>query len=101
MGRHRRPYGHRCNVSVDPDWYDNWGHLDAASPLVGAGDPTESDPDGSTADPGLFGGSSADDWDLDGDGYTSWWLPGPYSAATSPGLDCNDRDVSVYPGAGC
>ena len=47
------------------------------------------------------GGPGADEWDRDGDGYFSWWLPGAYDPATSPGLDCDDADATVYPGAGC
>lgn len=95
------PTGTDANASVDPAWYDDLGHLDAASPLLDVGDLVDPDPDGSAADPGIFGGAGADDWDLDGDGYTSWWLPGSYDAATSPGFDCDDEDASVYPGAGC
>lgn len=95
------PTGSDGNLSVDPTWYDTTGHLDAASPLVGGGDPADPNPDGSPGDPGIFGGSGADGWDLDGDGYASWWLPGPYDPATSPGLDCDDGDAAVYPGAGC
>jgi hypothetical protein len=95
------PTGSDGNLSADPIWYDTVGHLDAASPLIGAGDPADPNPDGSPGDPGIFGGSGADGWDLDRDGYASWWLPGPYDPATSPGLDCDDGDAAVYPGAGC
>ncbi len=95
------PAGSNGNVSVAPDLYDAVGHLGSASPLVDAGDPALLDPDGSASDIGLFGGAGADDRDLDGDGWPSWWLPGAYDAATSPTLDCDDEDATVYPGAGC
>lgn len=95
------PIGTNGNISADPDLYDSLGHLNTTSPLVDAGDPAILDPDGSPSDIGAFGGPGADDWDLDGDGYFSWWLPGAYDPATSPGMDCNDEDATVYPGAGC
>ena len=68
---------------------------------VDAGDPSTQDPDGSPADIGIYGGAEASDWDIDQDGYFEWWLPGPYDPATSPGLDCDDRDAAMYPGTGC
>jgi len=76
-------------------------HLQAASPLVDAGDPTRSDPDGSVLDPGLYGGPAAADHDRDRDGFYGYWLPGPYSPTTSPGLDCDDDNATVRPGDGC
>jgi hypothetical protein len=95
------PTGTDGNLSVDPDLLGDDGHLAATSPLVDAGDPTLVDPDGSPADIGPFGGPGAAGWDLDGDGFPAWWLPGAYDAATSPGLDCEDADATVFPGAGC
>jgi len=103
------PTGTDGNVSVASEFLDgapadpyDWDlHIAATSPLVDAGDPTLLDPDGSPSDIGAYGGEYADSWDLDWDGYPEWWLPGPYSAATSPGLDCDDRDADVYPGQGC
>ncbi len=66
------------------------------SPLVDAGDPSLSDPDGSRSDIGAFGGESANpgvepdeplpDIDGDGDGYPA-------------SLDCDDADSAVNPGA--
>ena len=49
------------------------------------------------------GGPNADLWDLDGDVYPLWWMPGPYDASTYPaaGWDCDDSDADVYPGSGC
>ncbi len=76
-------------------------HLSTASPLVGAGDPALADPDGSVTDMGAYGGAEAASWDLDWDGYDEWWLPGPYDAATSPGMDCDDADEGIYAGNGC
>ncbi len=103
------PTGADGNVAVDPLFLDltdpdplAWDvHLDASSPLVDAGDPAEADPDGSLPDMGPYGGSWADSFDLDWDGYFEWWLPGPYDPVTSPGMDCDDLDDGVYPGAGC
>ena len=67
------------------------------------GDPSIQDPDGGLSDPGAFGGEEADGWDLDLDGYPSWWQPGEYDDTEHPqqGLDCDDRNRTVYPGAGC
>lgn len=95
------PTGEDGNVAVDPAWFDDAYHLDPASPLVDVGDPADLDPDGSPADLGIFGGIDSTGWDLDGDGYAAWWLPGAYDPATSPGFDCDDNDASTYPGAGC
>lgn len=89
------------NIWVHPGFYDEAGHLKTTSALIDAGDPAIVDPDGSTSDIGLFGGPGAEDLDLDFDGFQSWWLPGAYDPATSPGLDCDDEDASVYPGSGC
>ena len=93
------------NLSVDPQYLDissadplDWDlHLSAASPLIDAG--SGLDPDGSPADIGAFGGPNADLWDLDGDGWPSWWQPGAYEPVTYPalGLDCDDRDPDVGP----
>jgi len=58
----------------------------ADSPLLDAGDPSLVDPDGSRADIGVTGGPSAGWEDLDGDGSPS-------------GLDCDDAQADVYPGA--
>ncbi len=101
------PTGTSGNLSLDPGFLDTSGgdpvywdlHLSATSALVDQG--SGSDPDGSTADIGPYGGADADGWDLDRDGYYEWWKPGAYDAATSPGMDCDDRDDGVYPGSGC
>ncbi|MDP7111941.1 MAG: hypothetical protein QGH45_08250 [Myxococcota bacterium] len=50
---------------------------------------------------GSYGGPGGESWNLDWDGYDEWWLPGPFDPATSPGMDCDDGDVGVFPGAGC
>lgn len=95
------PSGVDGNVSVDPLFEDDAYHLSATSPLLDAGDPAILDPDGTTSDMGAWGGPGAASFDLDGDGYAAWWLPGAYDAATSPGADCDDDDATVHPGAGC
>jgi hypothetical protein len=97
------------NLDVDPLFMDQtavdplqWNlHLSPYSPLVDAGYTGAQDPDGSRSDMGAYGGLGADSWDLDGDGYPEWWLPGPYDPATSPGMDCHDGDATLYPGSGC
>ncbi len=94
------PTGTDGNVSVDPVLLGG-GQLDASSPLLDAGDPSLTDPDGSRSDIGAFGGAGASSWDADGDGFPAWWLPGSYDAATSPGADCDDDDATVYPASGC
>jgi hypothetical protein len=78
-------------------------HLSASSTLVDTGSPAEVDPDGGPADIGGYGGADAAGWDLDRDGYGSWWQPGPYDPLFYPGLglDCDDLDPAVFPGAGC
>jgi hypothetical protein len=101
------PTGLSGNLSEDPRFLDLspadpllWDlHLDPASLLVDAG--SQYDPDGGDGDIGAYGGSWADDWDLDQDGFPEWWLPGPYDPATSPDLDCDDGDPFVMPGDGC
>jgi len=105
------PIGIGGNQSVDPDHLDtaaieaaDWDlHLLETSALVDAGHSTFADPDGGPSDIGAFGGLEAELWDLDGDGFPSWWQPGPYDAATYPdlGWDCDDLNRGVYPGNGC
>ncbi len=72
-------------VEVDPCWdllagsALEWDlHQDEASPLADAGHPKLLDPDGDLNDAGAYGGS----------------YPGL-------GLDCDDMDDAVHPGAGC
>ncbi len=99
------------NLTAEPMFADTTGadpaswnlHLQTASELVDAGDAFFLDPDGTISDMGAFGGPGADGWDLDSDGYPSWWQPGPYDPATFPaqGWDCDDTDPAVYPGSGC
>ncbi|MDP7114743.1 MAG: hypothetical protein QGH45_22410, partial [Myxococcota bacterium] len=103
------PVGQNGNVAVNPEFLKSapsdpidWDlHVQPWSPLVDAGDPARADPDGSTSDIGTFGGPEATSWDLDGDGFPVWWLPGAYDAATSPGMDCDDGDPQVFPLSGC
>jgi hypothetical protein len=105
------PTGSYGNLSVDPQLLDLGGvdplewdlHLDTSSPLVDAGDSGILDPDSGTSDVGAYGGPQAEDWDRDDDGYEDWWQPGPYDGVYYPpmGLDCDDLDPAIYPGAGC
>ena len=105
------PTGARGNLGVspsftNPSWPGNdptaWDlHLDPGSPVVDAGHPGVVDPDGGRSDMGAYGGPGAAGWDLDHDGFFEWWLPGPYDPATSPGMDCDDRDPTIHPGSGC
>ena len=89
------------SLATDPSFWNV--RLMVASPMIDAGDPTVLDPDGSPSDMGAFGGPGADQWDLDGDGFPSWWQPGPYDYGSYPALgwDCDDLDASVFPGTGC
>jgi hypothetical protein len=105
------PTGTNGNISVDPQYLDStpaeirdWDlHLAVGSPLIDAGNPASSDPDGGLPDIGAYGGTSGGSWDLDGDGAPLWWQPGSYDSATYPalGLDCDDDDPEVGPGGGC
>ena len=105
------PTGTNGNLSIDPEFLDMTGldplawdlHLASTSSAVDAGDPAVLDNDGSGSDMGAFGGPSAGAWDLDLDGYPDWWQVGPYDGITYPGLglDCDDRDETLYPGSGC
>ena len=105
------PTGLDGNVRTDPLFLDTsaadpleWDlHLALGSPLVDAGDQSQTDPDSSRSDIGLYGAPSGHEWDLDGDGYPLWWQPGEYDFGTYPGmnLDCDDSDASVFPGQGC
>ena len=65
---------------------DNW-HLGNGSPCEDAGSNAYTDPDGSDADLGVYGGDESADVDFDRDGWT--WGMG----------DCHDNDADVYPGA--
>ena len=103
------------NAAIDPRFLVVSGedpfawdfHLDDGSLLIDAGDPSEGeedpglDPDGSVSDIGAYGGRAADEFDIDGDGFTEWWLPGEYDPVTSPDTDCNDLDAAVYHGVEC
>ncbi|MFH1467646.1 MAG: MopE-related protein [Pseudomonadota bacterium] len=105
------PTGSDGNVSVAPDFLDtsassavDWDlHLALSSPLIDAGTGYDASDTSDPADLGVYGGVHAGTWDLDGDGYRAWYQPGAYDSATYPalGLDCDDRDPEVYPGAGC
>ncbi len=58
------PTGTNGNVSVDPQT-EAWTYrLAATSPLIDAGDPAISDPDGTRSDIGAYGGPGGDDWDV-------------------------------------
>ena len=79
------PTGSDGNLSVDPDFvfFDasaaatTWDlHLDPASPLIDAGDPSITDDDGTTSDIGAYGGAAGDasySHDDDNDGMADGW----------------------------
>ena len=104
------PTGGAGNLSADPGFIDlsstdplDWDvHLDPVSVFVDAGSPSIQDPDGSASDMGAFGGPGASGWDLDDDGWSSWWQPGAYDNRTYPwlGWDCDDLDPMSFPGVG-
>ena len=108
------PIGINGNWSLPPDFLDVddgspllWDlHLSVDSSLIGegfGGNPEIENPDGAESHPGSYGGVHAHEWDLDHDGFSEWWHPGPYVPVTdsSGGWDCNDRDPDVYPLHGC
>jgi predicted outer membrane repeat protein len=81
------------NIEVDPDIPGYTGSCSddlqptSGSPLIDAGNPTVTDPDGTRSDIGASGGPAAPVYDSDADGWS-----------TASG-DCDDSDASVYPGA--
>ena len=101
------------NIATEPGFLDvsaadpfDWDlHLAVGSDLIDAGDPNLAvrDPDTSYSDIGPFGGPGADGWDLDWDGWYSWWHPGVYDPINdlAAGRDCDDRDADTFPGGGC
>jgi hypothetical protein len=105
------PTGTSGNISLDPQYLSTesenpleWDlHASTTSPLIDAGDPALADPDGSRSDMGAFGGPEAGQWDLDADGFPSWWQPGTYDSDMYPseGWDCSDQDVQVTAESGC
>lgn len=72
-------------------------HLAQDSPLIDGGDVTVFDPDGSLPDMGAYGGPGAADFDLDGDGYPSWFWPGTILQAP-PGFESEDYDCDDLDG---
>jgi len=97
------PTGSEGNISVDPDFVafssdgdpDLWDlHLAPSSPLIDGGDPSLTDPDGSTSDMGAYGGPDADfDYYTDGDAdglYDGW--EDAYGLDTSSDDSADDTD---------
>ena len=74
------------DFDADGACFDDFLALDDASTLIDAGDPATTDPDGSVADIGAFGGGGGPGIDLDGDGWTMV-------------DDCDEEDPEVNPGA--
>lgn len=74
-------------------------HLALTSPLINAGDPAQTDADGSRADIGIYGGQDGDQWDLDMDGVPDYFWPGEWSDAPAgfapTDYDCDDLDSGV------
>jgi len=72
-------------------------HLSETSALINALEGWL-DPDESTANLSSFGGPDGGGWDLDGDGFGSWWRAGTCDPDTvDDGLECNDFDASDVP----
>jgi hypothetical protein len=100
------PVGSDGNVDTDPAFLGGAsgdGAWDLRSAALGdLGDAASTDPDGSQAGMGAFGGPGAGGFDLDLDGSPGWWGPGAYGAAeAAAGWDCNDRDPDVNASNGC
>ncbi len=87
-------------LDYDSHAYPTNFHLALTSPLVNHGDPAIFDPDRSPSDVGAFGGPSADDWDLDADGYPNWFWPGTLQDAPTgfdpADFDADDQNASVH-----
>ncbi len=80
--------------TYDPDanlWRTSDLHLALDSPLVDAGDPERTDPDGSRSDMGIYGGLEADGWDRDGDTFPDYFWPGTLEDVPQ-GFDVSDYD---------
>ena len=73
-------------------------HLSEDSALIDAAESWQ-DPDDSTANLSSFGGANGGAWDLDGDGFSSWWRAGTCEpeAIVDSGLECNDYDAGDVP----
>jgi len=103
------PVGVDGNVDWDPQFLRAlsldaalWDvHLGEGAGPVGAGNPATTNPDGTPADMGAYGGPRANEWDLDHDGHPGWWQAGPYDPAEHAQYDCDDRDATMMPGEGC
>lgn len=71
-------------------------HLSRNAALINYGDPSTLDVDGSTVDPGAFGGETGACWDLDQDGIPAWFWPGDVSSPpigfSAQSYDGNDLD---------
>ena len=103
------PIGIDGNIAEDPAFLNDllpgthlWDvHLGTGAVPVGSGNPTLTNPDGTPADMGAYGGPYAGDFDLDLDGYPEWWQPGPYDSGAHLEYDCDDGDPMLFPGQGC
>jgi hypothetical protein len=84
-------------------------HLAVDSPAIDAGNAGQLDPDGTSADIGVYGGALADQWDQDGDGYPDYFWPGSWLDIPDVDLDqngapdfrlqdfdCDDLDPDVH-----
>ena len=75
-------------LSIDRNFLNDNLYLQPDSPLVSAGDPEITTPDGRRSFIGAFDRIDFEDSDSDGDGFTAIM-----------GGDCNDEDSTTYPGA--
>lgn len=88
-----------CTPSTSTKCLPSDVHPALGSPLIGSGDASLTDADGSRSDMGRYGGASGDEWELDGDLTPDYFWPGEWNDAPSgfrpADYDCDDMDAQV------